>query len=74
MEEKLYPYEVILDPWTATMSMPPRTAWLTENFGVNGERWDIGRKPNTDNKKVIFYFKYEQDAVMFALRWAGVKP
>ena len=44
-----------------------RDKWLKEKFGSYGNRWYV---IINNNKTFIFYFKYEEDAVLFALRWA----
>ena len=45
----------------------PRDKWLKEKFGSYGNRWYV---IINNNKTFIFYFKNEEDAVLFALRWA----
>ena len=39
--------------------------WVIKNVGGYPERWNELIKGDT----VDFYFKYESDAVLFALRW-----
>lgn len=36
--------------------------WMHEHIGVNGEDWDY--------YKTQFWFKTEQDRILFVLRWA----
>lgn len=49
--------------WFAS-DIDPREVWCKENF--KGYRWK-----RTGWSPITFSFRYEKDAVLFALRWAG---
>jgi len=38
-----------------------RIDWVHKNFGPSGKRWHVIMND--------YYFKYEEDAIQFALRW-----
>ena len=57
-----------LTPWE------PRRKWCAENIGTKGVDWDVLIRDSmyaTDH--VEYVFENEQLAMLFALKWVGVK-
>ena len=63
LKKELWPYKVIV---TEPAYDARRDVWLSDNLGVFKGRWNAVYFSNQTD----FYFKNEQDAVLFSLRWS----
>lgn len=51
-----------------------RVAWCEEHIGERNELWSIRSDPeDKDDMKITYFFVNDEDATLFALRWAGVE-
>lgn len=67
LNKKIWTERVVLAGAGSRSDYASRDKWLKEKFGSYGNRWHV---VINNNKTFIFSFKYEEDAVLFALRWA----
>lgn len=61
-------YDVVVTTGTGSVSSD-RPRWCVATFGAAGERWTYYAADVPD--KVKYSFLDEQDAILFALVWAG---
>ncbi len=66
LNSTIWPEKIVLAEPSAE-DYAPRVKWLKEKFGSYGNRWYV---IINNNKTFIFYFKNNEDAVLFTLRWA----
>lgn len=63
LKKELWPHKITIDFPAADSE---REQWLGEQLGAFKVNWNIVYFHN----KTDFYFRNEQDALLFALRWA----
>ena len=65
LKKELWPYKVSLNSdWKKDIT--PVELWLGEQFGKFKDRWNVVYQYN----RTDFYFKRDEDAVLFSLRWS----
>lgn len=65
LKKELWPYRVKVNS-DNTNDITPVELWLGEKLGTFKGRWNVVYKHNYTE----FYFKEQEDAVIFALKWA----
>jgi hypothetical protein len=65
LKRDLWPYKVKVYSDNLT-EITPIEEWLGENFGAFKGRWNVVYYYNKTN----FYFRNEEDAIIFKLTWA----
>lgn len=66
LKRELWPVKVSLDG-TKEHDLMAMELWMGERFGTFKGRWNIIQHW----KGVDFYFRNEQDALMFSLKWSA---
>ena len=65
LKKELWPYRVKVDSANLADVTPVET-WLGETLGAFKGRWNVVYQYN----RTDFYFKDDEDAMMFSLRWS----
>jgi hypothetical protein len=65
LKRELWPYRIKVN-LHYTNDITPIELWLGEKFGTFKGRWNVVYQA----KHTYFYFRNEQDAVIFSLKWA----
>lgn len=63
---EIWPHQITI-PKLNSAKVVEVEIWLEENMGRISDRWYVGSYRLSSAE---YYFKYEQDAVWFALRWS----
>ena len=66
LKKELWPYRVTLNSELKHDILLPIELWLHEKLGTFRNQWNVVYKYNGCD----FYFKREEDAMLFALRWS----
>ena len=62
------PYTIAVDPAANITEESELFEWVQLNIGKYGLEWDVSYDHDID--RTVYYFPTEQQAVLFALRWA----
>lgn len=66
LKKELWPYRISLNSELKNDILLPIELWLGEHLGKFQIRWNVVYNYNGTD----FYFKNQEDATLFALRWA----
>lgn len=67
LDKTIWPYSVNIPVDHLGQTILDCECWLEENMGEMCDRWYVA---SYGTKKAVYYFRTEQDAVWFTLRWA----
>jgi len=65
LRKELWPYKVKVNENEFTTSITEMEIWLGEKLGTFKGRWNVVYWSN----ETYFYFRKQEDAVIFSLRW-----
>jgi hypothetical protein len=66
LKKELWPYKVKVNEKEFTTSITEMELWLGEQLGTFKGRWNVVYQYN----QTEFYFKQQDDAMIFSLRWS----
>ena len=66
LKKELWPYKLTLSIGTSNPKIDDIEIWLGENLGAFRLKWNVVYY----NRTTDFYFRSEQDAILFILRWS----
>ena len=66
LKKELWPYKIPLKETEDSTNITTIEIWLGKQLGTFKGRWNIIYRHNGTD----FYFKREQDATLFALKWS----
>ncbi len=62
------PYTIAVDPTANITEESELFDWVQLNIGKYGLEWEVSY--DQDIERTVYYFRTEQQALLFALRWA----
>jgi hypothetical protein len=62
------PYTIAVDPAANITEESELFDWVQLNIGKYGPEWEVSY--DQDIERTVYYFRTEQQALLFALRWA----
>lgn len=62
------PYTIAVDPAANITEESELFDWVQLNIGKYGLEWEVSY--DQDIERTVYYFRTEQQALLFALRWA----
>ena len=62
------PYTIAVDPAADITEELEIFDWVQLNIGKYGPEWEVSY--DQDIERTVYYFRTEQQALLFALRWA----
>jgi uncharacterized membrane protein YoaT (DUF817 family) len=65
LKKELWPYKLTLSLGISNTKLVDIEIWLGENLGAFKSKWNVVYC----NRNTDFYFRSEQDAMLFILRW-----
>ena len=65
LRKELWPYKVKVNENEFTTSITEMEIWLGEKLGTFKGRWNVVYQSSS----TYFYFRLQEDAVIFSLRW-----
>ena len=66
LKKELWPSKVVINVDDTMMKIDDIEAWLGDTYGAFKDQWNAVYQHNQTD----FYFRNEQDATLFMLRWS----